>query len=295
MRRGPALVLASVGLLAGLGAGGLGAGSLLPGAPGAADGAVADGGPDAPVSGAVGQAGDGTPAAGDTTEDAGDATGGAPEPRGEDVASRSVRDPQLGLDGPGSLPLVLEREIEAGSGLVGTEVVPDLGGALVVVPAEVAAPGAGTVKTVRVEVEAGLPVDGETFAAAVMATLNDPRGWGPVDGVTFARTGGDASIRVVLASPATTDRMCAPLKTGGTYSCGVTGAAILNFSRWVEGASDFDGDMGLYRHYLVNHEVGHVLGHRHVSCPAPGTLAPVMVQQSMSTEGCLPNGWPTLG
>ena len=290
MRRGPALVLASVGLLAGLGAG-----SLLPGAPGATDVAVADGASEAPVSGAVGQAGDGTPAAGDTTEDAGDATGGAPEPRGEDVASRSVRDPQLGLDGPGSLPLVLEREIEAGSGLVGTEVVPDLGGALVVVPAEVAAPGAGTVKTVRIEVEAGLPVDGETFAAAVMATLNDPRGWGPVDGVTFARTGGDASIRVVLASPATTDRMCAPLKTGGTYSCGVTGAAILNFSRWVEGASDFDGDMGLYRHYLVNHEVGHVLGHRHVSCPAPGTLAPVMVQQSMSTEGCLPNGWPTLG
>jgi len=312
-----------VGVLGGLGAGVAGVGALVPRAPGApvpatagaleapdaverAD--VAPGSTTAPTGGSssTGSSGgtDGaepvngagaTGAAGatDGATDGATAGAGAAAVRAEDSASRSVRDPQLGLDGPGSVPLVLERAVEPGSGLVGREVVPDLGGALVIVPAEVPAPGAGTVRRVRVEVEQGLPVDGETFAAAVLDTLNDPRGWGPVDGVTFARTGGEADIRVVLASPATTDRLCAPLQTEGSYSCGTTGAAILNFSRWVNGATDFGQDVALYRQYLVNHEVGHVLGHRHVSCPAPGALAPVMVQQSMSTEGCLPNGWPT--
>ncbi|MFJ4231996.1 DUF3152 domain-containing protein [Cellulosimicrobium cellulans] len=185
---------------------------------------------------------------------------------------------------------------EPGSGLVGEVVVaPDLGGALDVVPGEAPAPGTGTVRSVRVEVEQGLPVDGEVLATAVLATLNDPRGWSGPDGVTFSRTAADdASIRVVLASPATTDRMCAPLATEGKYSCGnsVSGVAVLNFERWVLGAPDFGDDLATYRQYLVNHEVGHVLGHGHEDCPAPGAVAPVMVQQSISAQGCLTNGWP---
>jgi hypothetical protein len=185
---------------------------------------------------------------------------------------------------------------EPGSGLVGEVVVaPDLGGALDVVPGEAPAPGTGTVRSVRVEVEQGLPVDGEVLATAVLATLNDPRGWSGPDGVTFSRTAADdASIRVVLASPATTDRMCAPLATEGKYSCGnsVSGVAVLNFERWVLGAPDFGDDVATYRQYLVNHEVGHVLGHGHEDCPAPGAVAPVMVQQSISAQGCLTNGWP---
>lgn len=185
---------------------------------------------------------------------------------------------------------------EPGSGLTGKDVVPDLGGTLVVVPGEVPAPGPGTVRSVRVEAELGLPLDGDVLAEAVLATLNDPRGWGATDGVTFSRTAADdASIRVVLASPATTDRMCAPLQTEGRYSCGnsLTGVAVLNFDRWVHGAADFGDDVATYRQYLVNHEVGHVLGHGHEPCPAPGAVAPVMVQQSISTEGCVPNGWPS--
>ncbi|MBE7700798.1 DUF3152 domain-containing protein [Oerskovia sp. Sa1BUA8] len=288
-RRGAGAALVVVGVLGGLVAGVLGAGAPTGPTPPAPSGATEAGGGDG-----VGPADAPLDAATEPSVDGATGADGATEARSEDVASRSVRDPQLGVDGSGVLPLTLERVVEDGSGLVGREVVTDLGGVLAVVPAEVPAPGAGTVRTVRVEVEQGLPVDGETFADAVLATLNDPRGWGPVDGVTFARTGGDTDVRVVLASPATTDRLCAPLDTGGVYSCGVTGVAVLNFRRWVEGASDFGGDLELYRHYLVNHEVGHVLGHGHVGCPAPGALAPVMVQQSMSTEGCLPNGWPTL-
>src|SRR5690606_11638311 len=58
---------------------------------------------------------------------------------------------------------------DPGSGLLGDVVVaPDLGGALAVVPGESPAPGGGTVRSVRVEVEEGLPVDGEVFATAVL-------------------------------------------------------------------------------------------------------------------------------
>ncbi|WP_164545181.1 DUF3152 domain-containing protein [Antribacter gilvus] len=182
---------------------------------------------------------------------------------------------------------------DPGSGLTGTTVEPALSGELVIAAGGTEPPGPGKVWTVRVEVEKGLPVDVGVFADAVLATLNDPRGWSQVDGVTFARTDGDApDARVVLTSPATTDTLCAPLDTGGHLSCGMGNAAVLNFGRWVNGAEAFGDDVVTYRQYLVNHEVGHVLGHHHAQCPAPGALAPVMVQQTLSTGGCLPNGWP---
>jgi len=140
-------------------------------------------------------------------------------------------------------------------------------------------------------VEAGLDIDPVAFAATVMATLNDPRGWGADGSVSFARTDGEAQVRVVLASPDTVDDMCAPLNTRGIYSCGRYGHAALNHTRWVSGADEFT-DMTQYRQYLVNHEVGHLLGRQHVQCPAAGQVAPIMQQQTISVAPCLPNGWP---
>lgn len=200
-----------------------------------------------------------------------------------------------GEDAPAvSLPAGLSAA-DVHAGLLGHEVPESGDGDLVVVPGERAqpadAPPGATVLRVRVEVERGLAVDGVRFAAFVLDTLDDPRGWGADGSVTFARTDGDADLRVVLASPDLVDALCAPLRTGGEVSCGRAGHAVLNLRRWVETVG-YDVDATAYRQYLVNHEVGHLLGHAHERCSGAGRVASVMQQQSYAVAPCTPNAWP---
>ena len=182
--------------------------------------------------------------------------------------------------------------VDVASGLLSADVPERGAGTFTVVPGSDPGPGTGKIRTIRVEVEDGLAIDGAKFAETVMATLNDPRGWGADGSLSFARTDGDAELRVVLASPDTVDVLCAPLDTGGQVSCGTNGRATLNLRRWVHATQETTGDKAAYRQYLVNHEVGHLLGHRHESCPGPGQLAPLMQQQSYKAAPCLPNPWP---
>jgi len=183
---------------------------------------------------------------------------------------------------------------EPGSGLLGTKVTveEDLSGRLVVARGSRPAPAEGKVWRVQIAVEKGLPVDRRVFAEAVLATLNDPRGWNNADGSTFAWTDSDKyDARVVLASPATTDELCLPLDTIGKLSCGIEDTAVLNFKRWATGSRAWK-DIDHYRQYLVNHEVGHVIGHHHDLCAGEGEHATIMVQQTTTTSGCIPEAWP---
>ncbi|MDQ1288021.1 MAG: hypothetical protein QG622_1586 [Actinomycetota bacterium] len=145
--------------------------------------------------------------------------------------------------------------------------------------------------TVRIEIEEGIGADGPAFANFVMATLNDQRSWGRGGKLSFARTDGDPDFRVILASPKTSASVCLPVRTGGTLSCGGPGKAVITMFRYLNGIPDYQGDRTGYRHYVINHEVGHVLGHGHAYCD-PGHTAPVMFQQTKGLRGCLPNPWP---
>ncbi|WP_165922611.1 DUF3152 domain-containing protein [Pseudonocardia endophytica] len=178
------------------------------------------------------------------------------------------------------------------AGVLDRTVPPSGTGQFDVVPGGSPAPARGRVTAVRVEVEKGLTIDGQAFAAFALATLNDPRSWGRDGNVGFSRTAGDAPIHIKLATPATTDRLCGSLGTEGRLSCRQGPDAILNLARWVTGIPDYRGDLTGYRHYLVNHEIGHVLGHHHVLCPGQGVPAPVMQQQTLGLDGCRPNPWP---
>lgn len=149
-------------------------------------------------------------------------------------------------------------------------------------------PGRGPVVRYLVEVERGLPFDGPAFAEEVHRTLNDPRGWG-----RFRRVDRPpVRLRVALSSPRLTDRQCRPLRTRGVLSCWNGSRSVINALRWAVGVPQYGGDLVAYRQYVIGHEVGHGLGHRHASCPGPGRRAPVMVQQSMTLGGCRPNPWP---
>jgi hypothetical protein len=99
---------------------------------------------------------------------------------------------------------------------------------------------------------------------------------------------------VTLASRETTDSLCAPHDTHGRLSCFRGDRAVLNVWRWLEGSRSYGADLAGYRRYLVNHEVGHGLGHAsHLPCPRPGRPAPLMMQQTRSVGACKPSPWPT--
>jgi hypothetical protein len=221
------------------------------------------------------------------------ARSGAPVLRARTTAPGSGTDPGSADPGTGGgeaepRPTTADRA----AGVLALRVPPVGTGATVVVPGSAPAPGPGPVRTVRVEVEGGLPVDAAAFADFALQGLNDPRGWGRDGAMSFARTDGDAEIVVILASPETSARLCAPLDTGGTLSCRRGPSAIITHHRWVLAHPDYGDDRTGYRSYVVNHEVGHVLGYGHVPCPGPGVPAPVMMQQTKGLLGCAPNPWP---
>ncbi|WP_304453562.1 DUF3152 domain-containing protein [Nocardiopsis sp. YSL2] len=165
-------------------------------------------------------------------------------------------------------------------------------GDMAVVEGESDVMGDGPLTTFAVEVEEGLPGEAEDFAAAVEQVLGDPRSWGNDGERSMQRVDGDdADVRVLLAAPDTVDRLCAPLNTNGYVSCANGNRAIINQNRWVSAVEDFEDDLETYRIYVINHEVGHTLGHGHVNCPGEGEAAPVMQQQTLSLQGCEANGW----
>ncbi|WP_344002978.1 DUF3152 domain-containing protein [Nocardioides lentus] len=147
--------------------------------------------------------------------------------------------------------------------------------------------------TYTVEVEEGVPFSPRATARTVDRVLGDPRGWRTTAGLELRRTGEASDFRVLVATPATTDLLCAPLATNGEVSCRNGDLVVLNAKRWALGVPDYRGHLRQYRTYLVNHEVGHRLGYGHVECSAPGSPAPVMQQQTYGLDGCTRNAWPT--
>ncbi|GMA19102.1 DUF3152 domain-containing protein [Arsenicicoccus piscis] len=169
------------------------------------------------------------------------------------------------------------------------------------VPGPDTAGAGGRMVRYTVEIEGGLSERPADYARTVQQTLQDPRGWRSQDSLRFinvspdqAAGGAKVDLRILLATPATVDRLCAPLETRGTVSCFNGGRAVLNAARYVGGATTFGTDVTTYRVYQINHEVGHGLGHGHQGCPAPGTPAPIMLQQTKYLLGCTANPYPTV-
>ncbi|MFF3842030.1 DUF3152 domain-containing protein [Streptomyces sp. NPDC001930] len=175
-------------------------------------------------------------------------------------------------------------------------------GKFAAVPGFQKAPGKGNLVRYRIDVEEGLGLDQNLFATAVFKTLNDRRSWAGNGEMTFERiSSGEPQFVITLASPGTTGVWCdkSGLDTlAENVSCdsAQTDRVMINAYRWAQGSETFGPKaMFAYRQMLINHEVGHRLGHGHVNCGTPGALAPVMQQQtkSLNIDGikCRPNPW----
>ncbi|MGC5659858.1 DUF3152 domain-containing protein [Micromonospora sp. WMMD723] len=161
----------------------------------------------------------------------------------------------------------------------------------------------GGLRRYRVAVEDGSGEDVRAFSDQVQAALAGPGSW--VDGgrLRLRRVPGDApaDFTVLLATRSTAGRLCraggVDIRVGGVpyTSCRAPGKVIINLDRWRTSVPHFvraGVPLPVYRTYVVNHEVGHQLGHRHEGCPGAGRPAPVMQQQSLFLRGCTANPWP---
>ncbi|WP_121751139.1 DUF3152 domain-containing protein [Streptomyces sp. E2N166] len=155
--------------------------------------------------------------------------------------------------------------------------------------------GSGRTLTYVVQVEDGIGIPARDVATEVERILADERGWTADGKVGFRRvSGGPSDFRVRLATAETVDDICGQygLDTGGEVNCNVGQDVMVNLKRWLLATRYYADDVTSYRALIINHEVGHFLGHGHEGCPGAGRPAPVMMQQIKGLHGCRTNVWP---
>lgn len=224
-------------------------------------------------------------------------------------------------------PITRERDAgDALAGLTSLQISTDSPRSYTVVTSDAAPTGsAASVRSVRVEYEDGVPMDGEALGQFVLNTLNDPRGWGARGRYEFVPTEGAADLRIVITSPYTAAARCVephtPARTGAVSStqeptetpdetaegvvegaspehsmspqeesCAERGVVMVSQYDWVVGLPTYGDDRTAARQYLINHLVGHILGEPDGEC-ASG-VAQIMADQSQLPDECEPNAWP---
>ena len=179
------------------------------------------------------------------------------------------------------------------------------------------------VRWVSISVEDGIEADPSAFAAYVLDALADNRGWASDGRLQFVQTDGVADYKIKLASPFTAAAICAdnhvavvtgpvteasaspdaeptvaPGLTGGDESdggattsvCATNGEIIISIYEWTAGFTAFDPDRDAARHYILNHQLGHLFGHPELECTSG--RADVMANQRGAGFPCDANPWP---
>jgi hypothetical protein len=168
-------------------------------------------------------------------------------------------------------------------------------GAFSTADADGSASGHGLIRRYKVEVEGGISLSATDAAHEIARILANPRGWTADghDGFQLVSSG-RADFVIKIATPDTVDDICgaAGLLTRGEVNCDVGATVVVNLKRWMLGSPEFDGPIDGYRALIINHEVGHRIGHHHEGCPGSGKPAPVMMQQIKGLKGCTANQWP---
>ena len=141
--------------------------------------------------------------------------------------------------------------------------------------------------------------DFEDFKAKVAETLSDSRGWVRA-GLKFVEVTDGQDLNIVLSDPTSLDGYNGYCSSDLSCTSGYN-EVIINDVRWREGTTEtVAGGMSTrdYQNMVVNHEVGHWLGHySHIeACDTNGGTAPIMLQQSTGLRNCGAfNPWPLDG
>jgi predicted RNA methylase len=133
-----------------------------------------------------------------------------------------------------------------------------------------------------------------SFTSACLTILNSPDGWSRM-GVKFTKTDDEktADYKISLATDTYIKNKCG----FGGMSCTImtTGICFINIRNWEKGSDKSGLTLAGYRKYVVNHEVGHMLGlddHFDKYKGKNPPRAPVMVQHTIGTNGYKANNVP---
>lgn len=148
--------------------------------------------------------------------------------------------------------------------------------------------------TYRIATRGHITADLGQFAQHVAATLADPRGWSAGGVIQFRQVPGPAQFTIVLAQASVLPSFGPPCSSA--WSCRSGSNVIINQDRWQGATATWPYSLDAYRHYVVNHEVGHWMGLGHRNCTGGfWDRAPVMAQQSKggaAKGACRFNVWP---
>jgi hypothetical protein len=136
--------------------------------------------------------------------------------------------------------------------------------------------------------------DLETFRETVAKIFADDRGWKRA-GVTFTEVESGGKLHMILASGPEVKK-ASPIVCSDQLSCHVNGSVFINDARWMGASSAYKArnvSVEDYRKMVVNHEVGHFLGHDHdLSCGRASGLGPIMIDKAEHLGSCQPTYWP---
>lgn len=130
----------------------------------------------------------------------------------------------------------------------------------------------------------------------IYETLNDPRGWSYYGYYFVPSSKYDFLISKKSSREINSVTSSKELENLSVTFTGVfaTTEVWINYENWTYVPKNFTGTRKEYRQYLLQHELGHVLGYGHVPMTHGKTVyCPVMYQQTKGTLNCMPNPWIT--
>ena len=125
----------------------------------------------------------------------------------------------------------------------------------------------------------------KNFKNQISKILTDKRSWK----IKFIEDDINYDFEIILTPARKIQKIC-DFKGLSCTDMAINKIYINNY-RWIKGSKLSKLSLRDYRIYLINHEVGHILGFGHIT-PIKGRKVPVMNQNTLGLKGGLPWMWP---